>query len=149
MLPSSTVWATSFVLSATSATRDSPINAAQLGADGGQSGAALGRWRLLHEAVAAAEDLGLVEHTLAPAGAGGVAADLAVHLHARSHRLDEFERLRFSEALSDIGEEHRAAGVRDMGGRSSNALPNLDLRTDGLGPVGAGCIGSKRFGGHQ
>ncbi|WP_156363589.1 hypothetical protein [Sphingomonas sp. Leaf30] len=70
MLPSSTAWATPFVLSATSATGNSPINAAQLGADGGQSGAALGKWRLLHEAVAAVEDLGLVKHTLALAGAG-------------------------------------------------------------------------------
>jgi len=69
MLPSSTTWATSFVLSATSATGNSPINAAQLGADGGQSGAAPGRWRLLHEAVAAAKDLVAVEHALALAGA--------------------------------------------------------------------------------
>ncbi|MBD8638241.1 MULTISPECIES: hypothetical protein [Sphingomonas] len=70
MLPSSMAWATSFILSASSATGNSPINAAQLGADGAQGGAALGGWRLVHEAVAAAEDLGLVEHTLALAGAG-------------------------------------------------------------------------------
>ena len=70
MLRSSAAWATSFAMSTGSATGNSPINAAQLGADGGQSGAAIGGWRLVHEAVAAAEDLGLVEHTLALAGAG-------------------------------------------------------------------------------
>ncbi|VXC80800.1 conserved hypothetical protein [Sphingomonas sp. T1] len=70
MLSSSTTSPTSFVLSAISATGNSPINAAQLGADGGQSGAALGGWRLLHEAVAAAENFGLVEHALALAGPG-------------------------------------------------------------------------------
>jgi hypothetical protein len=70
MLRSSAACTTSFAMSATSATGNSPINAAQLGADGGQGGAALGGGRLLHEAVAAAEDFGLVKHTLALAGPG-------------------------------------------------------------------------------
>jgi hypothetical protein len=82
MLPSRTAWATAFVLWATSVTGNSPINAAQRGADGSQGGAALGGWRLLHEAVAAAKDLGLVKHALALAGPGRVATDLAVHLQA-------------------------------------------------------------------
>lgn len=70
MLRSSAAWATSFAMSTGSATGNSPINAAQLGADGGQRGAALSGWRLLHEAVAAAENLGLVEHAMALAGSG-------------------------------------------------------------------------------
>jgi hypothetical protein len=70
MLRSSAAWATSFAMSATSATGNSPINAAQLGADGGQGGAPLGGGRLLHEAVAPAENLGLVEHALALSGPG-------------------------------------------------------------------------------
>lgn len=83
MFRSSAAWATSFAMSATSAMGDSPVYAAQLGADGGQGGAALWGGGLLHEAVAVAEHLVAIEGALALARAGGRAATLRVHFHQR------------------------------------------------------------------
>jgi hypothetical protein len=62
MLRSSAACTTSFAMSATSAMGDSPVYARQLVADLAKRRGALGGWRVAQDAIAATEDLGLVEN---------------------------------------------------------------------------------------